>query len=42
MAFSFGDKPEEVFNKLAEMTNAQGEPYVDPVEEVEEELAPAA
>lgn len=42
VAFSFGDKPEEVFNKLAEMTNAQGEPYVDPVEEVEEELAPAA
>ena len=42
VAFGFGDKPEEVYYKLAEMTNAKGEPYVDPVEETEEELAPAA
>ncbi|MBQ3278510.1 MAG: zeta toxin family protein [Clostridia bacterium] len=42
VAFGFGDGPEEVFNKLSEMTNAWGEPYVDPADETEEELAPAA
>lgn len=41
VAFSFGTKPEEVYNQLAEMVSEKGEPYVDPVEE-EEELAPAA
>lgn len=39
VAFSFGDKPEQVYNQLAEMVSEKGEPYVDPVEE---ELAPAA
>lgn len=42
VAFSFGDKPEEVYKKLAEMVSDKGEPYVDPVEPEEEELAPAA
>lgn len=40
VAFSFLEKPEEVYNKLKEMVSDKGEPYVDPVEE--EELAPAA
>ena len=39
VAFSFGDKPEQVYNQLTEMVSEKGEPYVDPVEE---ELAPAA
>ena len=42
VAFSFLEKPEEVYNKLKEMSSDKGEPYVDPVEEQEEELAPAA
>lgn len=39
VAFSFGWKPKEVYDKLAEMVSEKGEPYVDPAEE---ELAPAA
>ena len=39
VAFSFGYGPEEVYNVLATMTNAKGEPYAY---DLEEALAPAA
>ncbi len=39
VAFSFGEKPEEVYNALRTMINSNGEPYGF---DVEEELAPAA
>ena len=39
VAFSFGYGPEEVYNVLATMTNARGEPYAY---DLEEALAPAA
>ena len=42
VAFNFGDGPENVYLDLMEMTNAQGEPYVEPEDPVEDALDPAA
>lgn len=39
VAFSFGKKPEEVYNKLAPMTNAQGETYAENAEAEVDEAA---
>ena len=37
VAFSFGEKPREVYERLKDMINSKGKPYGQPFEEVEEE-----